>query len=112
MSAPFIRVLVVDDSPFMRGVLPTKIEADPRFKVVGIAANGREAVDKTLALTKALEPRVAACQAFSRDTCAIVLDRLRRARSLLSQEELNVGESRRALLAKRELSDLTGLVAA
>lgn len=50
MSAPFIRVLVVDDSPFMRGVLPTKIEADPRFKVVGIAANGREGVDKTLAL--------------------------------------------------------------
>lgn len=71
-----------------------------------------EAIDKTLALTKALEPRVIACQAFSRDTCAIVLDRLRRARSLLSQEELNVGESRRALLAKRELSDLTGLVAA
>jgi two-component system, chemotaxis family, protein-glutamate methylesterase/glutaminase len=31
-------------------VLPTKIEADPRFKVVGIAANGREAIDKTLAL--------------------------------------------------------------
>lgn len=50
MSAPFIRVLVVDDSPFMRGVLPTKIEADPRFKVVGIAANGREGVDKALAL--------------------------------------------------------------
>jgi len=50
MTAPLIRVLVVDDSAFMRGVLPTKIEADPRFKVVGIAANGREAIDKTLAL--------------------------------------------------------------
>ena len=45
MSAPLIRVLVVDDSAFMRGVLPTKIEADPRFKVIGIACNGREAID-------------------------------------------------------------------
>jgi len=50
MSAPLIRVLVVDDSPFMRGVLPPKIEADPRFKVVGTACDGREAVEKTLAL--------------------------------------------------------------
>lgn len=51
MSAPLIRVLVVDDSPFMRGVLPPKIESDPRFKVVGTASNGREAVEKTLALS-------------------------------------------------------------
>jgi two-component system chemotaxis response regulator CheB len=50
MSAPLIRVLVVDDSPFMRGVLPAKIEADPRFKVVGTANNGREAIEKTLSL--------------------------------------------------------------
>ena len=50
MSAPLIRVLVVDDSAFMRGVLPTKIEADPRFKVIGIACNGREAIDKAVAL--------------------------------------------------------------
>lgn len=50
MSAPLIRVLVVDDSPFMRGVLPGKIEADSRFKVIGTAANGREAIEKTLAL--------------------------------------------------------------
>jgi two-component system chemotaxis response regulator CheB len=51
MSAPLIRVLVVDDSPFMRGVLPPKIESDPRFKVVGTASNGREAIEKTLALS-------------------------------------------------------------
>ena len=50
MSAPLIRVLVVDDSPFMRGVLPPKIEADPRFKVVGTAVDGRDAVEKTLQL--------------------------------------------------------------
>lgn len=51
MSAPLIRVLVVDDSPFMRGVLPPKIESDPRFKVIGTASNEREAVEKTLALS-------------------------------------------------------------
>lgn len=51
MSAPLIRVLVVDDSPFKRGVLPAKIEADPRFKVVGTAVDGRDAVEKTLALS-------------------------------------------------------------
>jgi two-component system chemotaxis response regulator CheB len=50
MSAPLIRVLVVDDSPFMRGVLPPRIEADPRFKVVGTAVDGRDAIEKTLAL--------------------------------------------------------------
>ncbi|MCC7251388.1 chemotaxis response regulator protein-glutamate methylesterase [Hyphomicrobium sp.] len=50
MSAPLIRVLVVDDSPFMRGVLPAKIEADSRFKVVGTAVDGRDAVEKTLQL--------------------------------------------------------------
>jgi two-component system chemotaxis response regulator CheB len=50
MSAPLIRVLVVDDSPFMRGVLPPKIEADPRFKVVGTAVDGRDAIEKTLLL--------------------------------------------------------------
>jgi two-component system chemotaxis response regulator CheB len=49
MSTP-IKVLVVDDSAFMRGVLVRKVESDPRFKVVGTAANGREAIEKTLAI--------------------------------------------------------------
>jgi len=51
MSAPLIRVLVVDDSPFMRGVLPPRIESDVRFKVIGTASNGREAIEKVLALS-------------------------------------------------------------
>jgi two-component system chemotaxis response regulator CheB len=51
MSGPLIRVLVVDVSPFMRGVLPPKIESDPRFKVVGTAVDGRDAIEKTLALS-------------------------------------------------------------
>lgn len=50
MSQPFIRVLVVDDSAFMRSVLPAKIEADKRFKVIGTAVDGRDAIEKTLAL--------------------------------------------------------------
>jgi len=50
MSAPLVRVLVVDDSAFMRGVLPRKIESDPRFRVVGTAVDGRDAIEKALAL--------------------------------------------------------------
>lgn len=41
-----IRVLVVDDSTFMRGALVRMIERDARFSVVGTAVNGREGVDK------------------------------------------------------------------
>src|SRR6185295_2831281 len=48
MSTP-IKVLVVDDSAFMRGVLVRKVESDPRFKVVDTATNGREAIEKVLA---------------------------------------------------------------
>lgn len=45
-----IRVLVVDDSTFMRGALVRMIEKDPRFKVIDIAVNGKEGVEKALAL--------------------------------------------------------------
>lgn len=49
-----VRVLVVDDSAFMRRQLSEIIESDPELAVVGIARNGREAVDKV----KELEPDV------------------------------------------------------
>lgn len=49
MNAP-IRVLVVDDSAFMRKALTRQIESDRRFKVVDTACNGREGIDKTLLL--------------------------------------------------------------
>ena len=39
-----IKVLIVDDSPFMRAVLRAKLEA-AGFKVVGEAKDGEEAVD-------------------------------------------------------------------
>ncbi len=41
-----IRVLVVDDSAFMRVALRKMMESDPGIEVVGIARNGEEALDK------------------------------------------------------------------
>lgn len=48
------RVLVVDDSPFMRKLLSDMIESDPDFWVVGTAKNGFEAVQ----LVQELQPDV------------------------------------------------------
>jgi two-component system, chemotaxis family, protein-glutamate methylesterase/glutaminase len=45
-----IRVLVVDDSSFMRSALKRRIEQDARFKVIDTAENGRQGVDKALHL--------------------------------------------------------------
>ena len=50
---PF-RVLVVDDSRFMRQIFSDLIERDHRFQVIGTAVNGREAVMKV----KELDPDV------------------------------------------------------
>jgi two-component system chemotaxis response regulator CheB len=49
-----IRVLVVDDSVFLRRTLPRILENDPEIKVVGTAANGAEA----LQMVKDLRPDV------------------------------------------------------
>lgn len=45
-----IRVLVVDDSAFMRNALTRMITADHEFQVVGTARDGVEAVDKVMSL--------------------------------------------------------------
>ncbi len=45
-----IRVLVVDDSAFMRGALARSIETDPRFKVIDTASDGKMGVEKALRL--------------------------------------------------------------
>lgn len=45
-----IRVLVVDDSGFFRRRIVEILEADDRIKVVGTAANGREAIQKVMEL--------------------------------------------------------------
>ncbi len=49
MPDPF-RVLVVDDSSFMRNALSRSIEKDSRFKVIDTASDGRQAVQKALQL--------------------------------------------------------------
>lgn len=45
-----IRVLVVDDSAFMRKMLTTMMEKDPAIKVVGTAKNGQDALEQISAL--------------------------------------------------------------
>ncbi len=45
-----LKVLIVDDSPFMRKVFSDVIDADPAFKVLATASNGKEAVELALEL--------------------------------------------------------------
>lgn len=49
-----IRVLVVDDSNFMRKVITDMLNADPQIEVVGTASDGRETIEKV----KTLNPDV------------------------------------------------------
>ena len=53
-SSNKVRVLIVDDSAFMRKVLETILNSDPQFQIVGHAKDGREAV----ALAESLKPDV------------------------------------------------------
>ena len=45
-----IRVLIVDDSTLMREALKHVLEQDPRLEIVGMAKDGKEGVEKALAL--------------------------------------------------------------
>lgn len=45
-----IRVLIVDDSAFMRKLIKEFLSEDPRIMVIDTARNGQEAIDKTLKL--------------------------------------------------------------
>lgn len=51
---PPIRILIVDDSAFMRLTLQRRLAAEPGFEIVGSAGNGHEAV----AQVRALKPDV------------------------------------------------------
>lgn len=42
-----LRVLVVDDSAFFRSIVTDMIQSNSQFTVVGIARNGRDAIEKT-----------------------------------------------------------------
>ncbi|MBN2069974.1 MAG: chemotaxis-specific protein-glutamate methyltransferase CheB [Candidatus Krumholzibacteriota bacterium] len=45
-----IRLLIGEDSPFMRTLIAESVETDPDIKVVGTAANGREVLKKLVDL--------------------------------------------------------------
>jgi two-component system chemotaxis response regulator CheB len=45
-----IRVLIVDDSPFVRKALLRIFDSEPSIMVIGAARNGKEAVEKVLSL--------------------------------------------------------------
>lgn len=47
---PEIRVLIVDDSPFIRKALLRIFESEPSIAVVGVARNGKEAIEKIIEL--------------------------------------------------------------
>src|SRR4029077_14858572 len=49
-----VRVLIVDDSAFMRKVLETILSSDPQLQVIGHAKDGRE----DIALAESLKPDV------------------------------------------------------
>lgn len=49
-----IKVLIVDDSAFMRTAIERMLHTDPAIEIVGSAANGREAVEKALRLRPAV----------------------------------------------------------
>ncbi len=46
MHKDIIRVLVVDDSPFMRILIKDMLENDRDIKVVAVAKNGKDALQK------------------------------------------------------------------
>jgi two-component system, chemotaxis family, protein-glutamate methylesterase/glutaminase len=45
-----IRVLIVDDSAFMRKAIQVMLAEDPMVEIIGFAANGKEGVEKTFEL--------------------------------------------------------------
>jgi two-component system chemotaxis response regulator CheB len=49
-TRPLVRVLVVDDSAFMRTALSRMIASDPGFEVIGTASSGVEALERIAAL--------------------------------------------------------------
>lgn len=50
LNAIMIRVLVIDDSLFMRTLIADMLNADPEIKVIDTAKDGKEAVNKILKL--------------------------------------------------------------
>lgn len=81
MQAKKIRVLIVDDSAFFRGVVSKSILADPAIAVVGMAVDPYDAKDKIVAL----KPDVMIC-----DVVMPKMDGIEFIRRLLPQYPLRV----------------------
>jgi DNA-binding NarL/FixJ family response regulator len=47
MPDKHLRILVVDDQPYMRRAVRSLLESKPEWEVCGEASNGREAIEKT-----------------------------------------------------------------
>ncbi|KJJ85351.1 response regulator receiver modulated CheB methylesterase [Candidatus Omnitrophus magneticus] len=47
---PLIKVLIVDDSSFMRETIKASLSADPSIEIIGEASNGRDGIRKALSL--------------------------------------------------------------
>ena len=76
-----IRVLVVDDSAFLRRNLPRILNADPEIEVIGTAANGLEAIQKV----KDLRPDV-----VTLDVVMPVMDGLTALKQIMQENPLPV----------------------
>ena len=50
ISQKIIKVLIVDDSAFMRKALSMMMEDDPNIKVIGTARDGEEGIEKVRSL--------------------------------------------------------------
>lgn len=71
-----ISVLIVDDSALLAELLRDIISADPQMRVVGIATNGREAVEKV----KIFKPDV-----ITMDMCMDVLDGVEATKQIMTE---------------------------
>src|SRR3989338_2051502 len=75
-SKKMINVLIVDDSSLLAELLQDIISSDPQMHVVGIAKNGREAIEKV----KIFKPDV-----ITMDICMDVLDGVEATKQIMSE---------------------------
>src|SRR5690554_5545325 len=75
------KVLVVDDSAFMRKIISDLITEDPQFEIIGTAKNGREA----LVMTKELQPDV-----ITMDVAMPIMNGLEALQIIMSENPLPV----------------------
>lgn len=71
-----IRVLIVDDSSFLRRTLPSLLESDPDIKVIGTACDGQQGLD----MAKRLRPDV-----ITLDVLMPVMDGLTALKRIMSE---------------------------